>query len=149
MDDNLMRFLGWIAAGMMIVLAAGTFLVRYAGFVNLVNHVEQVALSDSVVWRENTGQVQADHSSEPGSAAEARLLRPFRGGLVSICDGRELKGIIMLAGADGTWDEPITIDGQPVSESSSIAVPNDARYRVSYTVNGEGYVTGTTYELIP
>ncbi len=149
MEDNLLRYLEWFAAVLLILAAASSFFARYAGFVRMVGDVEKLALSDSVVKQVDGGQdlnafAPMDEMDEGGL-----ILFPFRSGLVGVSDGNDLRGICMLAARDNVWDEPILVDGRPLVQLDLAEIPDDARYRVTYSLNAEGSVTRTSYDSLP
>ncbi len=155
MDETIRRYLGWTIAVLMTVMAAGSFLFRYAGFIRLMDSVESVSLSDSVVKADEGQSSSYPRSSYPPSSYpplslaggfNTRMsLRATREGLVRECGGSDLIGVLMIAdagvpsdgqvvadgvledgiSADGVLEDGIAADGVPADGISADGVPAD------------------------
>lgn len=149
MDENIRRFLGWTAVVLMTVTAMGSFLVRYAGFTRLLDNMESVSLSDSLVK-----EVERQTPSSPAlvlfGSLDSRLpFRATREGLVRECGGGELIGVLMLAGEDGILDEAIDVDGVPCGRVDLAGIRKENRYRVVVDVDETGVVISSGYVKLP
>lgn len=128
MDETIRRYLGWTIAVLMTVMAAGSFLFRYAGFMRLLDSVESVSLSDSVVKADEGQSSSCLPSSYPSSALAGGLdsrmaLRATREGLVRECGGSDLIGVLMLAEAGVSSDGRILADGAAGGGIAADGVP--------------------------
>lgn len=149
MDENIRRYVGLTVTVLMTLMAAGSFLFRYAGFTRMLDSVEAVSLSDSLIKEEEGRSSSFPALTLTGNMDSRMPYRATREGLVRECGGGELLGVLMLAGADGILDEPIDVDGVPCGlvDLAGIRVPD--RYRVVIDLDETGIVISSGYVRLP